>query len=61
MPTRGLVDPSPGFEGRRVFVGEQAGDPVDGLIVYTGNLTIVPHATAVGVSTRGRIRAELQQ
>jgi hypothetical protein len=56
-----LEDPSPVFEGRRVLVPEQVGNPVDGKMVLRYNLTVVPDTTATAVegSTWGRIKAAL--
>lgn len=43
----GVEDPSPEFEGRRVFLPEVVGDPVDGKIVLQWNVTVVEGPTVV--------------
>jgi hypothetical protein len=54
-------DPSPEFEGRRVWMPEQVGDPVDGKIVLKYNLNVVPPETAVEPCSWGRVKAALQE
>ena len=55
-----LVDPSPEFEGRRVFVPEQVGDPVDAKIVLRYDLTVVDEPTSVEACSWARIKATLE-
>ena len=57
----GIEDPSPEFEGRRVWVPEQVGDPVDGLIVQKRTVIAVENPTAVDCCSWGQIKATLQE
>ncbi|NUM70530.1 MAG: hypothetical protein HUU43_06755 [Ignavibacteriaceae bacterium] len=55
-PVQGQVDPTPEFEGRRVLVPEQIGNPVDGEVVFKYTLTVVEESTAVPSSTWGQVK-----
>jgi hypothetical protein len=52
----GVVDPSPEFEGRRVYLPEEVGDPVDGQIVFSYTLTVEDMPTAVANYSWARIK-----
>lgn len=51
-----IQDPWPEFAGHYVWVPEQVGDPVDGVIVYEYTLTVVEEPTAVAPSTWGQVK-----
>jgi hypothetical protein len=52
----GEVDPAPQFEGRRVLVPEQIGDPVDGKFVFRYTLTVVEAPTPVEQTTWAEVK-----
>ncbi|NKB66748.1 MAG: hypothetical protein GKR89_06795 [Candidatus Latescibacteria bacterium] len=52
----GAEDPSPQFEGRRVYVPERIGDSVDGQIVFSYTLTVEEAPTAVEASSWAKIK-----
>jgi hypothetical protein len=57
----GAADPSPEFEGRRVLVPEQIGNPVDGYVVFKYNLNVVAEPTAVAPKGWGEVKQEFMQ
>lgn len=60
-PTHGpATDPLPGFDGRRVFVAEQEGDPVDGEMLITYHLTVVEAETAVSANSWAQAKARVR-
>lgn len=57
-PTHGpAADPLTGFDGRRVFVSEQEGDPLDGEMVTTYHLTVTAQQTAVTGQSWAQVKA----
>lgn len=58
LPTHGPAsDPLSGFDGRRVFVSEQEGDPADGEMVVTYHLTVTAQETAVSPQSWAHVKA----
>ncbi len=55
----GQVDPSPEFEGRRVYLPEQVGETVDGRIEIRSTLHVVDAATAVADASWGLVKQDV--